>query len=244
MTFAPVLHPLLLALLGAASVQRGPLWWAAHHRHHHVHADTGADLHTPRKGFWRSHAGWFLTHGGFRTDTSRIGDLMRFPELRWLDRYDTAVPVALAALLVYTGFALFDWRENLRLKRLEPHAFRLSLGVSLGVLVFGVLPGILVGVALSVLALLMSTARPRDAVLRRAPPDHRFHDIDEAGVGESPRSATMCRTPAAQYSFATASISSRVASTQVRCAAAAIGVSRWMRATVACVRSRVEPPAP
>jgi SulP family sulfate permease len=113
--------------------------------------------------------------------------LVLAPLLRWLPI------VALAALLVYTGFALFDWQENLRLKRLEPHAFRLSLGVSLGVLLFGVLPGILVGVALSVLALLMSTARPRDAVLRRAPPDHRFHDIDEAGVGESPPGVVVYR---------------------------------------------------
>ena len=94
------------ALLGAASVQRGPLWWAAHHRHHHVHADTPADPHTPRKGFWRSHAGWFLTHAGFRTDPSRIADLLAYPELRWLDRYDTAVPVALAAALYATGALL------------------------------------------------------------------------------------------------------------------------------------------
>ena len=44
------------ALLGAASVQRGTLWWAAHHRHHHAQVDTDADPHSPRKGFWRSHA--------------------------------------------------------------------------------------------------------------------------------------------------------------------------------------------
>ena len=94
------------ALLGAASVQRGPLWWAAHHRHHHVHADTARDPHTPRRGFWRSHAGWFLTRAGFRTDPSRIGDLLAFPELRWLDRYDTAVPVALAVALYVLGAAL------------------------------------------------------------------------------------------------------------------------------------------
>ena len=101
------------ALLGAASVQRGPLWWAAHHRHHHVHADTPCDPHTPRKGFWRSHAGWFLTRGGFRTDPSRISDLLRFPELRWLDRYDTAVPVALAVLLYLCGAALDRWAPGL-----------------------------------------------------------------------------------------------------------------------------------
>ena len=101
------------AVLGASSVQRGPLWWAAHHRHHHVHADTAADPHTPRKGFWRSHAGWFLTRGGFRTDQSRIGDLLKFPELRWLDRYDTAIPVVLAALLFGAGMALERWAPGL-----------------------------------------------------------------------------------------------------------------------------------
>ncbi|MET0659179.1 MAG: acyl-CoA desaturase, partial [Steroidobacteraceae bacterium] len=29
----------VFAVLGASAVQRGPLWWAAHHRHHHAHAD-------------------------------------------------------------------------------------------------------------------------------------------------------------------------------------------------------------
>src|SRR5580700_8151104 len=28
------------ACIGASSVQRGPLWWAAHHRNHHINADT------------------------------------------------------------------------------------------------------------------------------------------------------------------------------------------------------------
>ena len=101
------------AVLGASSVQRGPLWWAAHHRHHHVHADAPADPHSPRHGFWRSHVGWFLTRGAFRTDTSRIGDLMKFPELRWLDRYDTVVPLALAALLYGLGEALARWAPGL-----------------------------------------------------------------------------------------------------------------------------------
>lgn len=104
----------VFAVVGAASVQRGPLWWAAHHRHHHVHADTAHDPHTPRKGFWRSHMGWFLTRGGFRTDPSRIGDLLKFPELRWLDRFDTAVPVALAGALYALGAALHAWFPQLR----------------------------------------------------------------------------------------------------------------------------------
>jgi len=98
----------VFALLGAASVQRGPLWWAAHHRNHHRHTDTERDPHSPRvHGFWRSHVGWFLTPRGFRTDWSRIPDLARYPELRWLDRYDLVVPVALAAGL----FLLGGWLE-------------------------------------------------------------------------------------------------------------------------------------
>ena len=103
----------VFALIGASSVQRGPLWWAAHHRNHHRHADTVADPHSPRvHGFWWSHAGWFLTRGGFRTDWSRIPDLARYPELRWLDRYDTVVPVLLAAALFGVGALL---------ERVAPH---------------------------------------------------------------------------------------------------------------------------
>mgnify|MGYP000854005631 CR=1 FL=1 len=97
----------VFALIGAASVQRGPLWWAAHHRHHHRHADQPQDPHSPRqRGFWRSHMGWFLTREAFATDLSRVPDLARFPELRWLDRFDTAVPVLLAASLYGTGALL------------------------------------------------------------------------------------------------------------------------------------------
>ena len=101
------------ALLGASAAQRGPLWWAAHHRHHHVHADKPADPHSPRHGFWRSHVGWLLTRGAFRTDTSRIGDLLKFPELRWLDRYDTVVPLLLAIVLFVAGEALERWAPAL-----------------------------------------------------------------------------------------------------------------------------------
>jgi len=97
----------VFAVIGAASVQRGPLWWAAHHRHHHRHADQPQDPHSPRQGgFWRSHMGWFLTRSAFATDLQRIPDLARYPELRWLDRFDTVVPVLLAAALYGVGAVL------------------------------------------------------------------------------------------------------------------------------------------
>ncbi|HVO45363.1 MAG TPA: acyl-CoA desaturase [Steroidobacteraceae bacterium] len=96
----------LFACLGASCVQRGPLWWAAHHRRHHLHADTPADPHSPRYGFLRSHMLWFLSSEAFPTDWKRIPDLARYPELRWLDRYDIVVPIAFAALLYGCGSLL------------------------------------------------------------------------------------------------------------------------------------------
>ena len=48
----------ILALLGTMAVQKGPLWWAAHHRRHHKYTDQEGDLHSPVKdGFWWSHVG-------------------------------------------------------------------------------------------------------------------------------------------------------------------------------------------
>jgi stearoyl-CoA desaturase (delta-9 desaturase) len=97
------------AALGSTSVQRGPLWWAAHHRHHHRHSDTGADLHSPVvHGFAWSHVGWFLTRRAFHADHAAVRDLQRFPELRWLDRYDIVLPIALAVGL----FLLGGWMET------------------------------------------------------------------------------------------------------------------------------------
>ena len=94
----------LFAMIGAMCVQRGPLWWAAHHRNHHRHADTQADIHSPvQRGFWWSHMGWFLTARGFGTDWQRIPDLRRYPELRWLDRFDIAMPILLAVGLYFFG---------------------------------------------------------------------------------------------------------------------------------------------
>ena len=97
----------VFATIGASCVQRGPLWWAAHHRHHHRHADTQSDPHSPAvHGFLWSHVGWFLTPRNFRTDLSRVPDLAKYPELRWLDRFDIAIPVLLAVAMYGLGVLL------------------------------------------------------------------------------------------------------------------------------------------
>lgn len=38
----------IMAFLGQMSAQRGVIWWAAIHRHHHLHSDTELDAHSPR----------------------------------------------------------------------------------------------------------------------------------------------------------------------------------------------------
>jgi stearoyl-CoA desaturase (delta-9 desaturase) len=104
----------VFALLGASAAQRGPIWWAAHHRAHHAHPDEPADIHSPvQHGFWWSHMGWFLSRHHYDADPRRVRDLLRFPELKWLDDNDFVVPVALALLLFLAGAALERWAPGL-----------------------------------------------------------------------------------------------------------------------------------
>lgn len=99
---------LVFALLGASAVQRGPLWWASHHRHHHAHADRPEDAHSTRQhGFLWSHCLWFLAAGNVRTRVERVRDLARYPELRFIDRFDVAVPILLALTLYLAGGVQF-----------------------------------------------------------------------------------------------------------------------------------------
>lgn len=101
--------------------------------------------------------------------------------------------VALAAILIVAGVAMLDLAATRVLARLDPRSLTLSLAVSAGVLVFGVLAGVLLGIALSVARVLIETARPRDAVLRRSPADDRFHDLDDDEPGEAPPGVIVYR---------------------------------------------------
>lgn len=92
------------AVLGATAAQRGPLWWAAQHRHHHAHSDEAPDSHSPRQhGLLWSHMGWFLARENYRTRIEAVPDLARYAELRFLDRYDVVVPLLFALLLYVIG---------------------------------------------------------------------------------------------------------------------------------------------
>ncbi len=104
----------LLALWGATTVQRGALWWAYHHRHHHQHSDEDEDAHSPHvHGFWWSHIGWITSRRNFPTDYSKVKDLAKFPELVWLNRFDTVVPFLFAITLWGIGALLAVYAPQL-----------------------------------------------------------------------------------------------------------------------------------
>lgn len=93
----------VFAIIGTSATQRGPLWWAAHHRNHHRHSDQDADVHTPGKGFWESHMLWFLRKKNFPTNHGQVKDLTAVKSLYWIDRYDMLFPVLYGLFLYLLG---------------------------------------------------------------------------------------------------------------------------------------------
>lgn len=91
----------ILAFLAQSSAQKSVLWWAAKHRHHHLHSDTQQDVHSPRhKGFVYSHLGWVFSRKHDATDLVKVADLSSFPELRWLHKFEV-MPAAVLAVLCF-----------------------------------------------------------------------------------------------------------------------------------------------
>jgi stearoyl-CoA desaturase (delta-9 desaturase) len=101
----------VLALGATFTSQKGPLWWAAHHRIHHKLSDAPGDLHSVKQsGFWWSHMGWILSRDLEDTDLSRIRDFAKYPELRWLNTY-WMIPPVLAGVVTFLigGFFALVW---------------------------------------------------------------------------------------------------------------------------------------
>jgi stearoyl-CoA desaturase (Delta-9 desaturase) len=100
-----------LAALAQSSGQKSVLWWAAHHRVHHLHADTDPDIHSPGlRGFWWAHVGWVVSNDHDEYNPRLIQDFGKFPELRFLDRYHWIPPVLLAAIILAAGgWGAFLW---------------------------------------------------------------------------------------------------------------------------------------
>ncbi|HKA21841.1 MAG TPA: acyl-CoA desaturase [Blastocatellia bacterium] len=94
----------ILGLLGTLAVQKGPLWWAAHHRRHHKYSDQEGDVHSPvQEGFWWSHIGWIVSPRFDPTDWDAIKDFSRYRELCLLNTWHLIPPVLMAVSLFLVG---------------------------------------------------------------------------------------------------------------------------------------------
>jgi stearoyl-CoA desaturase (delta-9 desaturase) len=94
-----------LTICGTLALQGGPLFWVATHRLHHHNSDKAGDPHSPRDGWWWSHAGWLV-----RGDPMQDGALARFvPDLerdavhRWLEQWHVIPLLVLSVLLAVWG---------------------------------------------------------------------------------------------------------------------------------------------
>lgn len=90
----------VMAFGGGTAVQKGALWWAAHHRDHHKYSDTEFDIHSPKDGFWWSQVGWIVCPKYHDTSFDRIRDFAKYPELVWLNKHHW-VPGAILGTACY-----------------------------------------------------------------------------------------------------------------------------------------------
>lgn len=95
----------LMAFGGSTSIQKGVLWWAAHHRRHHKFSDQAGDVHSPKEGLIWSHLGWILCHEHDATEWRFIRDFAKYPELVWLNRFHLVPPILLGTV----AFAFGGW---------------------------------------------------------------------------------------------------------------------------------------
>lgn len=110
----------LLGFVGASSAQKGPIWWAGHHRHHHRYSDLEEDIHSPIvNGILWSHVGWVLSSRYIPTRYDLMKDFAKYPELRWLDRNHLVAPVMLLLATLALGAYLEVAFPNLHTNALQ-----------------------------------------------------------------------------------------------------------------------------
>lgn len=92
---------------------------------------------------------------------------------------------ALGAILIVTALGMLETASLRMLFRIDHSEFAIAVGVTLIILLTGVVPGIIAGLLLSLIDVLYKISRPRDAVLRRLSTDGKFHDCLDPDEGES-----------------------------------------------------------
>lgn len=110
----------ILALVGCMSNQKGPLWWSAHHRYHHSHADRHDDIHSPgQHGFWWAHCLWIFSLQYRKSDQKLVSNFTQYVELRVMDKFYGVPPLLSAALFFLLGVILNRVRPELHTSGLQ-----------------------------------------------------------------------------------------------------------------------------
>jgi high affinity sulfate transporter 1 len=84
---------------------------------------------------------------------------------------------ALAAIVIASAIGLIEVKDLLRIYRIQPWEFWLSLTCFAGVAVFGAIPGILIAIVIAVIEFLWDGWRPHSAVLGEVEHVRGYHDI-------------------------------------------------------------------
>src|SRR5262249_22989112 len=84
---------------------------------------------------------------------------------------------ALAAVVIASAIGLFEIRDLIRIYRMQPWEFWLSIGCFAGVALLGAIPGIAIAIVVAVIEFLWDGWRPHFAVLGRVAGVKGYHDI-------------------------------------------------------------------
>jgi stearoyl-CoA desaturase (delta-9 desaturase) len=100
-----------MAWLGSTATQKGVLYWAGHHRHHHRYSDQKQDLHSPiQDGFWWSHLGWIISTEYDEARHDLLQDLTKYREIVWVDRWHLVPAISYAvAMFAIWGMPGLVW---------------------------------------------------------------------------------------------------------------------------------------
>jgi stearoyl-CoA desaturase (Delta-9 desaturase) len=115
-----------LAALGSMAIEGPIVAWVADHRKHHAFSDQLGDPHSPHvehgqglrgalRGLVHAHVGWLFIHTQRGRKSRYAPDLMRDPDMVWIDQ--TFLWWAIGGILVSFGlgflFGGFNWKAGL-----------------------------------------------------------------------------------------------------------------------------------
>jgi fatty-acid desaturase len=102
-----------LCYISILAGQGSPVAWAAHHRHHHLHADKELDIHSPSESKILAGGGWLLKSYEYYLTVKKLKkvpvDLLRDPTIKFIDNnyYKIWFLIILVSSAISLHFTIF-----------------------------------------------------------------------------------------------------------------------------------------